>query len=124
LATPFVLLALFGSIDIVRYLQIQESLIRAVNTSADAIARQNGITTTEVFSFLGHAADTIDPDSSGGSAIITVASVHKDGTNAAEVAWRRDKLARHLTPKHANWLAPKGRPHRCPTDSPLMMMTP
>ncbi len=91
LATPFVLLALFGAIDIVRYLNVQESVIRAVNTTADAIARQNGITSSQVFSFLGHAANTINPDATGGSAIITVASVHKNGTQNPKVAWRRDK---------------------------------
>lgn len=91
LITPFMLLIVFGAVDIVRYLQIQEALVRAVNTTADAIARQNGITSSQVFSFLGHAADTINPDATGGSALITVASVHKSGTNAAEVAWRRDK---------------------------------
>ncbi len=91
LATPFILLALFGAIDIVRYLQVQEGVVRAANTTADAIARQNGVTDTQVFSFLGHAADTINPGATGGTAIITVASVHKPGTDAATVAWRRDK---------------------------------
>lgn len=91
LATPFILLALFGAVDIVRYLQTQEALVRAVNTSADAIARQNGVTSSQVFSFLGHAADTIDPEATGGSAIITVAAVHREGDNAPEVKWRRDK---------------------------------
>lgn len=91
LVTPFVLLAAFGAVDIVRYLNIQEAVIRAANNTADAIARQNGVTSSQVFSFLGHAATTINPDSTGGSALITVASVHKEGSNASEVMWRRDK---------------------------------
>ena len=38
LITPFVLLLLFGAVDVVRYLQVQDNLIRAVSTTADAIA--------------------------------------------------------------------------------------
>ncbi len=91
LITPFILLILFGAIDIVRYLQVQDSVVRAVNTTADAIARQNDITSTQIAAFLNHAAATVDPDSTGGSAEITVASVHKDGSNAAKIAWRRDQ---------------------------------
>lgn len=91
IATPFILLAIFGAVDIVRYLNIQESVIRAANTTADAIARQNGVTSSQVFSFLGHAATTINPDSTGGAALITVASIHKTGNGAPEVKWRRDK---------------------------------
>lgn len=90
---PFVLLALFGSIDIVRYLQVQHDVIRAVSTTADAIGRQNGVSTTQVNAFLSHAADTINPDVTGGTATITVASVHKNGESAAEVYWRRGQDA-------------------------------
>lgn len=91
IVTPFVLLAAFGAVDIVRYLNIQESVIRAANTTADAIARQNGVTSSQIFSFLGHAETTINPDATGGTALITVASIHKEGDGAAEVSWRRDK---------------------------------
>jgi|GEM_PF-2329364 len=91
--TPVVLLILFGAVDVVRYLQVQSNVIRAVSTTADAIGRQNGITTSQVTAFLGHAADTIDPDVTSGTATITVASVHRDGDQAPEVAWRRNQNA-------------------------------
>lgn len=87
--TPFVLLTMFGAADIVRYLQVKDSVVRAASTTADAIARQNGITQTQVTAFLTHAAGTIDPISAGGLSLVTVASVHKPGVSAAGVAWRR-----------------------------------
>lgn len=90
---PFVLLALFGSVDIIRYLQVRDSVIRAVSTTADAIGRQNGVTGTQVSAFLNHAADTIDPTATGGTATISVASVHKPGEDPAEVYWRRGQDA-------------------------------
>lgn len=93
LVTPFVLLALFGAVDIIRYLQVQDSIVRAVSVTADAIGRQNGLSNSEVTAFLSHAAGTIDPDSASGSATITVAAIHKDGDNAAEVTWRRSQDA-------------------------------
>lgn len=93
LTFPFVLLALFGSVDIVRYLQVEDAVIRAVSTTADAIGRQNGVTATQVGGFLTHASQTIDPDATGGMATITVASVHKPGDSPAEVYWRRGQDA-------------------------------
>lgn len=89
LVTPFVLLALFGAVDIVRYLQAQDSVIRAVSTTADAIARQNGITSAQVSAFLDHAAGSVGPDENSGIGRISVASVHREGASAAEIAWRR-----------------------------------
>lgn len=91
LITPFVLLLLFGAVDVVRYLQVQDNLIRAVSTTADAIGRQNGINSSEISAFLTHAASTIDPDATGGTAMITVASVHRDGAQDPEIAWRRNQ---------------------------------
>lgn len=93
LTMPFVLMALFGSVDIIRYLQVRDSVVRAVSTTADAIGRQNGVTGAQVSAFLSHAAGTIDPDSTGGTATITVASVHKPGESAAEIYWRRGQDA-------------------------------
>lgn len=91
IATPFVLLLLFGAIDIIRYIQVEDAVIRAVNTTADAIGRQNGLTTPQLTAFLNHAADTMDPDDTGGSATIGVAVVHRAGTDTPTVAWRRDQ---------------------------------
>lgn len=91
LVTPFVLLLLFGAVDVVRYLQVQDNLIRAVSTTADAIGRQNGISSSEITAFLTHAASTINPDATGGAATITVASVHRDGADDPEIAWRRNQ---------------------------------
>lgn len=93
LVTPFVLLAIFGAIDIVRYIQVQDSVVRAVSVTADAIGRQNGLTANEVSAFLDHAAGTIDPDATGGSATMSVAAIHKDGENAPKVSWRRSEDA-------------------------------
>jgi len=93
LVTPFVLLAIFGAVDIVRYIQVQDSVVRAVSVTADAIGRQNGLTANEVTAFLAHAAGTIDPDATGGVATISVAAVHKDGDNAPKVSWRRSEDA-------------------------------
>ncbi len=91
IATPFVLLLLFGAIDIIRYVQVEDAVIRAVSTTADAVGRQNGITTPQLTAFLNHAADTMDPDDTGGSARIGVAAVHRAGTDAPKVVWRRDQ---------------------------------
>ena len=61
--------------------------------TADAVGRQNGITTAQVTAFLNSAAGTIDPDATSGTSEITVAAIHRDGDDAAEVSWRRGQDA-------------------------------
>jgi hypothetical protein len=89
LALPVLLFILFATVDIIRYVGVQDDMVRAVGTSADAVGRRHDLSEAAIAAFLAAAAGTIDAAKHNASARMIVSAVRRAESGPATVVWQR-----------------------------------
>lgn len=88
LIAPFLLLLLLGSIEIARYLQINQKADKIAYTAADVVAQSKSVSTALMDQLLSASQDMMNPYSFGSDGIIYITSVTKSAGNYPTVNWR------------------------------------
>lgn len=88
LMAPILLTLFFGSVEITRFILINQKVEKLANTVADIVAQTSEPTTTELDTIMLAAEQVIDPFAFGSNGLVIVSSVTPDSTNSPTVNWQ------------------------------------
>ena len=91
-ALPILVVVVIGSVDVARYVLLNQKMDRAASTMADLVSRPDTISQAQIDVMFAAAEDLLTPFDMGAQGRVIMSSVSKTSGNPARVDWQHENL--------------------------------